>query len=98
MNVQLKPALRAFRKYPVFSLINIGGLAIGIAASFILLVYSQRELSCDRFFRDAGRIARISTDFFQMGPFAFSQPLLRPMLLSSCKDVEDATAFSVSVD
>ncbi len=92
----LKPALRNFRKYPVFSLINIGGLAIGIAASFILLVYSQREFSCDRHFRDADRIVRICTDFFHMGPFANSQPQLRPLLLSSCKDVEDATAISSS--
>src|ERR1700743_2566327 len=94
MNVQLKPALRNFRKYPVFSLINIGGLSIGIAASFILLVYSQRELSCDRHFQDADRIVRICTDFYHMGPFANSQQLLRPLLLSSCKDVQDATAIS----
>ena len=70
----LKPAIRLFRKYPVFSLINIGGLSIGIAASFILLVYSRRELSCDRHFRDADKIARIGTDFYHMGPFASSQP------------------------
>ena len=91
-----KLAIRHFRKYPAFSLINIGGLSIGIAASFILLVYSQRELSCDRHFRDADRIARIGTDFFHMGPFAFSQPMLRDLLRASCTDVEDATALSVA--
>ena len=84
--------IRQFRKYPVFSIINIGGLAIGIAASFILLVYSQRELSTDHQFRDANRIARICTDFFHMGPFAVSQSMLRPLIKISCKDVEDATA------
>src|SRR5579872_654334 len=89
----LKPSLRLFRKYPVFSLINLGGLSIGIAASFILLVYTQRELSTDRHFRDADRIARIGTDFFQMGPFAISQPMLRSLAIASCKDVEDATAI-----
>jgi putative ABC transport system permease protein len=93
MNTQLKSILRSFRKYPTFSVINLGGLSIGIAASFILLVYSQRELSCDRHFRDANRIVRIGTDFFQMGPFAFSQPMLRPLALASCKDVQDATAI-----
>src|ERR1700761_454446 len=93
MITQLKPAIRSFRKYPAFSLINLGGLSIGIAASFILLVYSQRELSCDRHFRDANHIARIGTDFYQMGPFAFSQPMLRDLSIASCKDVQDATAI-----
>ncbi len=95
MNSQLKSILRSFRKYPTFSMINLGGLSIGIAASFILLVYSQRELSCDRHFRDADRIVRVGTDFYQLGPFAASQPMLRDLSLASCKDVQDATAIDV---
>ncbi|GGB15929.1 ABC transporter permease [Puia dinghuensis] len=98
MNTLIKPALRQLKRYPVFSLINLGGLAIGIAASFILLVYTQRELSTDHHFRDADRIARIGTDFFQLGPFAFSQPMLRPLAIASCKDVEDATGFDTKSD
>ncbi|MDP4245427.1 MAG: ABC transporter permease [Bacteroidota bacterium] len=86
-------AWRNIRKYPAFSLINLGGLAIGIAASFVLLVYSQREMSCDRQFRDHDRIARIGTDFFNMGGFAPSQPFLREFLRASCKDVQYATAL-----
>ena len=93
MNTLLKTVLRQFRKYPAFSLINIGGLSIGIAASFVLLIYTQRELTADHQFRDASRIARIGTDFFHMGPFAFSQAMLRPLLKTTCKDVEDATAI-----
>jgi putative ABC transport system permease protein len=93
MNTLLKPALRNLRKYPAFSLINLGGLSIGIAASFVLLVYTQREQSCDRHFREADHIARIGTDFFQMGPFAVSQPMLRSLALASCKDVQEATAI-----
>jgi len=96
MNKDLKPALRSFRKYPVFSLINLGGLSIGIAASFILLVYSQRELNCDRHFQDADRIARIGTDFFHMGPFAVSQHQLPGLLQAGCKDIGYATAIRTS--
>src|SRR5579862_8564503 len=94
----LKPALRHLRKYPTFSLINLGGLSIGIAASFVLLVYTQRELSTDRHFRDAERIVRIGADFLHMGPFAFSQPMLRDLSIASCKDVEDATAIGWGPD
>src|SRR5579863_3943024 len=96
MNTLLKIVLRQFRKYPVFSLINIGGLAIGIAASFVLLIYTQRELTVDHQFRDANRIARIATDFYHMGPFAFSQPMMRNLVKATCKDVENATAITWS--
>ncbi|HEV2480110.1 MAG TPA: FtsX-like permease family protein [Puia sp.] len=98
MNTLLKTVLRNLRKYPTFSLINIGGLAIGIAASFVLLIYTQRELTVDHQFRDADRIARICTDFYHMGPFAFSQPMIRTLVMATCKDVEDATAMTTSSD
>jgi putative ABC transport system permease protein len=90
----LKIALRNLIKYPLFSLINLGGLSVGIAASFILLVYSQREMNCDRHFRDAGRICRIGTDFYNVGGgFATSQPMLRDLLQTTCKDVQYATSL-----
>src|ERR1700761_8011070 len=98
MNNLLKTVLRQFRKYPVFSIINIGGLAIGIAASFVLLIYAQRELTVDHGFKDADRIARICTDFYHMGPFAFSQPMMRNVVKATCKDVEDATALTTASD
>jgi putative ABC transport system permease protein len=89
----LKLTLRNFWKYPAFSLINLGGLATGIAASFVLLVYTQREMSADRHFHDQDKIYRIATDFFNMGGFAKSQPMLRDLLQASCKDVQYATAL-----
>jgi putative ABC transport system permease protein len=96
LKTQLKLAFRNFRKYPAFSLINLGGLSIGIASSFVLLVYSQREMSTDKQFRDADRIVRIGTDFFNMGGFALSQPVLRDLLRNSCKDIQYTTAMDVS--
>jgi putative ABC transport system permease protein len=89
----LKFALRNLIKHPLYSMINLGGLSIGIAASFVLLIYSQREMSCDRQFRDAGRIVRIGTDFFNMGGFATSQPMLRDLLQTTCKEVQYATSL-----
>jgi len=91
MRTQIKIALRNLRKYPLFSLINLGGLSVGIAASFILLVYSERELSTDSGFRDADKIARIGTDFFNMGGFAASQSMLRDILQTNTSDIEYAT-------
>ncbi len=42
-----------------FSLINIGGLAIGMCASLVILIWVQDELSFDRFHEDSDRIARV---------------------------------------
>src|SRR5882762_859210 len=94
----LKTALRSFRKYPVFSLINLGGLSVGIAASFILLVYSDRETSSDTQFADGDKIARVGTDFFNMGGFAKSQVMLRDLLQGACKDVQYATSFDKAAE
>lgn len=98
MKTQINIALRNLRKYPVFSLINLGGLAIGIAASFMLLVYSEREVSTDSQFRDGDRIARIGTDFFNMGGFASGPTMLRDILQVTCKDVQYSTSIDKEYD
>ena len=96
LRTHIRLTFRNLLKYPLFSGINLGGLAVGIAASFILLVYTQREMSCDRHFRDAHKIARVGTDFYNMGGFAKSQLMLRPLLQTSCKEVAYATSLDRS--
>uniref|UniRef100_UPI0035945E15 ABC transporter permease n=1 Tax=Aquiflexum sp. TaxID=1872584 RepID=UPI0035945E15 len=44
-----------------FSLIKILGLALGLAATFILGLYIQEDLSFDRFHQDSSRIYRVLT-------------------------------------
>jgi putative ABC transport system permease protein len=56
----LKIAWRNLLKHKVFSLINILGLAIGIAACMIIFLYVQHELTFDQYNTKAGRIARIT--------------------------------------
>src|SRR5882757_9911631 len=63
----LKIAWRALRRNRVFSAINIGGLAIGIAGSVILLCYVSFELSYDDFHAAAASIYRVNLDFYQDG-------------------------------
>ncbi|MGN6619298.1 MAG: ABC transporter permease [Ilyomonas sp.] len=41
-----KSAWRNLMKNKVFSFINIAGLSIGIAVSFVILMYVQDELFC----------------------------------------------------
>ncbi|HKR05923.1 MAG TPA: ABC transporter permease, partial [Bacteroidia bacterium] len=87
-----KLAFRNLVKYKGFSVLNIFGLTLGIASSFVILMYVWQELSCDRHFKDYNRIYRVATDFFDMGGFAKSQKILHDKL-AEYKDIETATIF-----
>ncbi|MBG6233838.1 ABC-type antimicrobial peptide transport system permease subunit [Pedobacter sp. CAN_A7] len=54
--LNFKIALRNIRKNPGFSIINIGGLAIGLASCMMLLLYVNYEWSYDKQFKDIDRI------------------------------------------
>lgn len=84
-------ALRSLRKSPVYAVLNMGGLALGIAAAFVLLLYVQQELTYDRHFDDHERIFRVATDFFDMGGFATAQHQLAETLPQASTDVEAVT-------
>ena len=60
----LKIALRNIIKHKGDAFINIAGLAIGMAACIIILLWVQDELSYDRFHEHGDRIYRIATDEF----------------------------------
>jgi putative ABC transport system permease protein len=56
-----KIALRKVKRHKGFSFINIAGLAIGMAACILILIWVQDELSYDRFHKNADQIFRINT-------------------------------------
>lgn len=58
----LKTAIRVLWKRKSFSLINILGLAVGIAASLMLFLIIRYELSYDDFHAKKDRIYRLTTD------------------------------------
>lgn len=58
----LTVALRNLLRQPVYSLINVVGLAIGMAACVLIVLYIQDELSYDRYHPNADRIYRIVDD------------------------------------
>jgi ABC-type antimicrobial peptide transport system permease subunit len=58
----LKIALRNFRKQKLYSLINVGGLAIGMACTFLILSWVQNELSYDKFHKNKNEIYRVIFD------------------------------------
>ena len=52
------------RKQKVHTLINVLGLAIGMAACIIILLFVKKELSYDRFHEKSDRIYRVSREWF----------------------------------
>jgi putative ABC transport system permease protein len=63
----LKTTIRSLRKRKIFSLINIIGLAIGMAVSFLILLYVLNEVTYDRFNEDHENIYRIVTKIDAQG-------------------------------
>jgi len=57
----LKIALRNLNRNKINSIINISGLAIGLACVLLIGMYIKDELSYDQFFNDANRIYRVNT-------------------------------------
>ncbi|MCO6498644.1 MAG: ABC transporter permease [Chitinophagaceae bacterium] len=52
----IKITYRTLRKNKIFSLINISGLAVGMAGAMLIILWIQNELSTDRFHKKADRI------------------------------------------
>ncbi len=60
-------ALRQLRKQKLYSVIKIGGFALGIAACLLIALYIRDELSYDKSYPDASRIYRVIVKFDNNG-------------------------------
>ncbi|MEO8819455.1 MAG: ABC transporter permease, partial [Ginsengibacter sp.] len=62
-----KTAFRTLSKNKFYSAINISGLAVGLAAAIMLLMWVQNELSYDKFNKDYQHIYRLSSQLKSNG-------------------------------
>jgi putative ABC transport system permease protein len=85
----LKIAVRNAQKQKAYSLINIFGLAIGLACCILMVLYVQDELCFDRFHENGDRIVRIGYEG-EFGRTARTPHILAPALLQSYPEVENA--------
>ena len=86
-------AVRNLFRNQTFALINILGLAIGMAASILILIYVEYELNYDRFHNESEQIYRVAVDGRMSGDFfsaAVSPAPLAPELKRSYPEVENA--------
>jgi len=57
-------ALRSLRKNPLFTALNVFGLAFGLAVSLLLFLHVRQELSFDQYHSKAERICRVIVHAF----------------------------------
>jgi len=62
-----KAALRNLLRMPLFSIINITGLSLGLCCCMLILLYAKDEISYDRFHTNQGNIYRITADIISPG-------------------------------
>lgn len=92
----LKIAIRFLRRNKVYSTFNILGLAIGIAASLLIFLFIQYELSFDTFYPNSDRIFRVVVDVNNkdgIEHYATTPPPLAPALKNKFSQVEGAVRF-----
>lgn len=92
----VKTALRVIRRQKAFSLINISGLAIGLAVCMLIVLWVVDEWGFDRFHANAGRIYRVYRDesATQAGSTsALTPPPMAAALKEDFPDIIRATRF-----
>ena len=91
-----KTAVRNICRHRIHSILNITGLAVGMACTIIILLWVRYEFSFDRYHENAERIYRLVTDFhfgtFQ-GKYAVSNNSPGPTLERDYAEVEKAVRF-----
>jgi len=88
-----KLAFRNLSKRRGYSLLNIAGLAIGIACSILIFQYVAFERSFDSFAKDPDRIVRLRLDSYQQGKLSWKSatvyPAFGPTMKKDLPEVED---------
>ena len=88
----LKITLRNFRKHKAYSLINVSGLAIGMACSILIVFFIRNERSYDQYHTDLDRLYRVTMHYKANWEvdFAYVGPAVAPLLKRDFPQVEKA--------
>ena len=93
-----KIILRNFRRFPVYSLLNIGGLAIGMTCTFLILLWVQDEMSYDKFYKDADNLYRVLENQHYAGgeifPVAVTPSGLAPAMKEEFPEIIRASRYT----
>ena len=59
----LLTALRNFTGHKLYTLINVGGLAVGLTCAIFIILFARDELSYDKWIPDSSNLYRIELTF-----------------------------------
>ena len=95
----LKVTLRTIRRHKAFSLINIVGLAVGMASVIIIMLWVRYEMSFDTQHEKAERIFRVAIGNEPQGEtpetkLVVTPPALSPALLEDFPEIDASTRLS----
>lgn len=91
-------AFRNLKKHRASTIVNVFGLAIGLSAVILILLYLQFEISYDRFHKNADSIYRICIRNLREGNFESESPIftapIGPDMKREFPEVEDFVRMS----
>src|SRR5690625_5120545 len=93
----LKTAWRSLNRNRGYSLINIVGLAVGIACCILIFIYAQNEFSYDDFNKNSDRIYRVLRGFDIPNlktTLAYTPSAVGPMAEKAAPAVKEAVRIS----
>lgn len=95
----LKIAIRNLLRQKAFSIINISGLAIGMASAILIMLWIQNEVSHDRFHEKSERLYTLNNrDRFNGELWAWNTTpnMLAPTIKKDYPDVEDVVRVNTA--
>lgn len=93
----LKIAIRQLRRHKTFAFINVAGLAVGISACFLILIWVRDEVDTDRFHDHGQELYRVVTEFTRYNEFWPVLPIpVGPALQEEIPEVIETTRCSDS--
>ena len=83
----LKIAIRSLTKRKGYALINIGGLAVGLACCMVILLYVSNESSYDQYHKDVDRLYRV-LEYRKVPAIEFCTARISAMVATVLKEYE----------
>jgi putative ABC transport system permease protein len=97
----IKTAARSLLKNKGFTIINVLGLALGLAICLLIVFYVVDELSYDRYNVKANRIYRVNTDLNYGGTltsFAIAAPPVGDAMVKEFPEVEGSARIALAIN
>jgi len=88
-----KIAIRTIRKHPLYAMVNVIGLSVGMACFIVILTFVRTELSFDRFHRNQDRLYRLQRIQQVHGETGESAAVPAPLLPALTREFPEITDF-----